>query len=278
MTRHPFATTLACAAALTAAAALAPVGCAVSGTGGELVELELGFAGGAVDGAPLGAGTTLYDPAWTIELTEARVVLGAAYVFPPAEVASWRLPFVRRAYAHAGDDNLFAVNALAEHREQVVVDALSDEPMVVGPLLGEAGAAANASVWIDAPRGELAGEGGPTHGYHGWVAGVARRGDEEVRFEAGLTLDDTPLSQRVDNIALGDQARVSEGSRVVIEVLASQWLQQIDFDALRADGDLEPDPDGVVRPVAPHPFQRAWVIDFHDPDAFRARVEGGAER
>lgn len=268
-------TALTFAVALTLAAALAPGGCALDGTGGELVELELGFAGGAVDGEALGTGTTLYDPAWSIELTEARVVLGAAYVFPPSTLtAALRRPFLAQARAHAGDDNLFAVTALAEWREQVVLDALSPAPMMVGPLLGEAGSAELVSVWIDAPRGELAGAGGPTHGHHGWVAGVARRGEEQVRFEAGLTLEDTPLSQRVDRIPLGDRAEVGAGSRVIIEALAGQWLQQVDFDALRADGALEPDADGVVRPVAPHPFQRAWVIDFHDPDAFRARVEG----
>lgn len=262
------------AAALTVAAALAPGGCAVNGTGGELVELELGFAGGATGGSPLGMGTTLYDPAWVIELTEARLVLGAAYVFPPSEVAAvLRLPFLGQARAHAGDDNLFAVNALAEWREQVVVDALSAEPTVVGPILGEAGRASEVSVWIDEPRGELAGADGPTRGYHGWVAGVARHGEDEVRFETGLTLEDTPLSQRVDRIPLGENARMSRGSRVIVQALAGQWLQQVDFAALRADGALEPEEDGVVRPVAPHPLQRAWLIGFHDPDAFVAHIE-----
>ncbi|HJL18251.1 MAG TPA: hypothetical protein RMH99_21485 [Sandaracinaceae bacterium LLY-WYZ-13_1] len=273
-------TALVLAAGLTVAAALLPAGstlggCTLRGTGGDLVEVELAFAGAASEGGPLGVGETLYDPPWEVELTEARLVLGAAYVFPPAEIADrWRLPFTRRrAHAHAGDDNLFAVNALVEWREQVVVDALAAEPTVVGPVLGEAGVADIATVWIDAPRGALAGPDGPTRGHHGWVAGVARRGDEEVRFEAGLALEDTPLSQRVDRIPLDDGARIAQGSRVRIEVLADTWLQQVDFGALVEDGALEPGDDGVARPMAPHPFQRAWLIDFHDPDAFRARVD-----
>lgn len=276
MKSHRWSVSFIGAAALTLALAVSPSGCAVDGTGGALVELEMAFQGAALDGEALGVGTTLYDPAWTVELTEARLVLGAAYVFPSSEVVSaWQMPFVRRAYAHAGDDNLFGVNALTEWREQVVVDALSTEPTVVGPLLGEMGTAEVASVWIDAPQGELAGADGPTHGHHGWVAGTARRGDEEIRFEAGLTLEDTPLSQRVDRIPLGEDATVSMRSRVVIEVVAGQWLQQLDFDAMREDGDLVAEEDGVVRPTAPHPFQRSWLIDFHDPNAFRARIVGG---
>ena len=265
------------AAALSLGLALAPGGGAVSGTRGELVEAEWAFVGGASGDAPLGVGRTLYDPAWTIELEEARVVLGAAYVFPPPAVAArWGLPFVSTARAHAGDDNLFAVNALAEHRDQVVVDALSPEPTVVGPVLAESGAASIVTVWIDAPRGALAGADGPTHGHHGWVRGVARQGETELRFEAGLRLEDTPLSQRVDRIPLGEGAAVTRGSRVVVEALASEWLQQIDFTSLLADGALEVDPDGVARPTSPHPFQQAWLIDFHDPGAFRARIERGA--
>ena len=88
-------------------------------------------------------------------------------------------------------------------------------------------------------------------------------------------LKDTPLSQRVDRIPLGEDGTVSMRSRVVIEVVAGQWLQQLDFDAMREDGDLVSEEDGVVRPLAPHPFQRAWLIDFHDPNAFRARIVGG---
>lgn len=262
------------AAALSLAAAMAPSGCAVSGTGGELVELEIGFVGASLDGAPLGVGTTLYDPAWEVELDEALLVVGGAYVFPPTAVASGWLPFVRSAHAHAGDDNLFAVTALAEWREQVVVDALSSDVQLTGPLLGEAGEVGAASVWIDAPRGELAGADGPTRGHHGWVRGTARRDGEEIRFEAGLTLEDTPLSQRVDRIAVAQDAQVDEGSRVVFEVFAGQWLQQVDFATLRDDGVLEPDEDGVVRAVEPHPLQRAWLIDFHDPDAFAVGVQG----
>ncbi|MFK7991964.1 MAG: hypothetical protein AB8I08_38460 [Sandaracinaceae bacterium] len=271
---HRFRFAFVLAAMLSLTAAMAPSGCAVSGTGGELVELEIGFVGATRDGAALGVGTTLYDPGWEIELDEARLVVGGAYVFPPTPVASALLPFLPSAHAHAGDDNLFAVTALAEWREQVVVDALSPEVQLTGPFLGEAGEVGAASVWIDSPRGELAGPDGPTRGHHGWVAGTARRDGETIRFEAGLTLEDTPLSQRVDRISIAPGAAVEESSRVVFEVFAGQWLQQVDFDALRADGVLEPDSDGVVRAVEPHPLQRAWLIDFHDPDAFAVGVQG----
>lgn len=256
-------------------AAVVPLACA--GTGGDLVEIELAFSGGAPQGVTLGRGETLYDPAWQVELEEARLVLGAAYVFPPPRSASsWSLLGATLgasvAHAHAGDENLFGVNALAEYREQVVVDALNPEPLVVGPLLAEAGRGDAVSVWIDAPRNELAGPDGPTHGFHGWVRGVARQGQREIRFEGGITLEDTPLSQRVDRIALGD-AMVGQGSRVVLEVHAGRWLEQVDFAALIDDGRLVVEEDGVARPVAPHAFQQAWLISFHDPEAFAASVE-----
>jgi hypothetical protein len=279
MNRRRLPAALRLAAFLTVGAAVAPIGCTLRGTGGDLVEVELAFAGGVDGDAPLGVSETLYEPPWTVELEEAKLVVGAAYVFPPAPVAQrWRLPLVGRAHAHAGDDNLFAVNALAEYREPVVVDALSAQPTVVGPVLAEAGEADLVSLWIDAPRGAQAGEDGPTRGYHGWVSGVAHRGEESVRFEAGIALEDTPLSQRVDRIRLADGARLEAGARVTIEVLADTWLEQVDFGALLADGALEPDVDGVVRPRPPHPFQRAWLVNFHDPGSFRARVEtGGVE-
>jgi hypothetical protein len=242
------------------------------------VEIELAFVGAGAHDGPLDRGATLYDPPFEIELQEAKLVIGAIYVFPPAALAHrWRAPFTSRAFAHAGDDNLFAVNALAEHREPVIVDALSTTPTVIGPLLAESGPADVVTVWIDAPRGALAGPEGPTRGHHGWVRGVARQGEREVRFEAGIDLQDTPLSQRVDRIPLGAGAELRAGSRVTVEVLAHQWLQQVDFASLLQDGALEPDRDGVARPATPHAFQHAWLIGFHDPDAFRARVTGGAE-
>ncbi len=265
-------------AALVLVAALAPTGCALEGTGGQRVLIELAFVGGAAHGGPLERGSTLYDPPFEIELEEAKLVVGAVYVFPPSTLARrWSAPFMSRAYAHAGDDNLFAVNALAEHRQSVVVDALSTTPTVIGPILAESGPADVVTVWIDAPRGALGGPEGPTRGHHGWVRGVARQGEREVRFEGGIALEDTPLSQRVDRIPLGAGAEVRAGSRVTVEVLAHQWLEQVDFASLLDDGDLEPDADGVARPAVPHAFQRAWLIGFHDPDAFRARVTGGVE-
>lgn len=250
--------------------AFAPAGCAIEGTGGDLVPVELAFVGGRATGdGPLGVSETLYSPAWQIELDEALLSVGAAYVFPP-EPTAFALPFVSSALAHAGDDNLYAVNALAEYREPVIVDALSTEPQVVGPVLAEAGSMAEVSVWIDAPRDA----DGPTRGHHGWVRGTARMGDTELRFEAGIELENTPLSQRVDNIDAPGE--LVEGSRVVIEVAAEEWLRQVDFDALLADGRLEPDTDGVTRPLAPHPLQSAWLINFHDPEAFGAHVEAGS--
>ncbi|MGF1467388.1 MAG: hypothetical protein ACFCGT_14780 [Sandaracinaceae bacterium] len=257
--------------------------CTLEGTGGDLVPVEFSFAGGHDSRLGPLVTETLYDPPWTVRLDEARIVLGAAYVFPPpAEPLSTWSPaslFVSRARAHGGDDNLFAVTALAETLEPVVIDALDPTPRVIGPILGEANLAREVSVWIDAPRGEAAGAEGPTHGFHGWVKGTASSGDRTVPFEAGITLAETPLSQRVDRIALrGGPTELVAGSRVAVDAVADEWLDQVDFDGLLDSGQLVPDLDGVYRPAEPNGFQGGWLINFHDPDAFRARITQGEVR
>lgn len=270
------------AALLSVFTALLPFGgCTSSGTGGDLVPIEFGFSAAATDGV----GDTVYDPSWTVELTEARVVVGATYIFPSDPLSASRVAppnplrhLLGRAYAHAGDDNEFGASALAEYREQVVVDALSEEVQWFGPVLAESGRADRVTIWIDAPRGQLAGAQGPTRGYHGWVAGTARRGDREVSFESGITLDETPLSQRVDGVPVAGDADLREGHRVVISAHPDQWLAQVDFDSLLSDGLFESDDDGIVRPGQSHPFRSAWLLNFHDPDAFSVNaIERGLQ-
>lgn len=255
------------AASLLVAAALAPTGCALDGTGGRLVELELFVQPGGR--APLGRVDTVTDPSWTVELEEAHLVVGAVYLFGPsaARATGPSALLFSRAFAHPGDDNLYGADALAEHLDPVVMNALSPDAAMQARLLGEVGELGSASVWVDDPPDAS----GPTRGRQAFVRGTARRGEREVRFEATLELERTPLRRRVDNVRFAPGARLDEGCRVTVEVLAEQWLRAVDFDLWLADA--VPEADGVYRPAQPSVFHTGWLLGFHSPSAFRARVE-----
>jgi hypothetical protein len=253
-----------------------PHGCALEGTGGRVALVELRATSAAESDAELGRLHTRFDPSWTVDLEIATVVIGAVWAYPPPPTASW-VPFGPAvARAHAGDDNLAGALARVEWREQFVVDALDPASRVIGTMVGEAGAVERGSVFLDAPLGQLRTPDGPTRGHHAFVRGVARRGEREVRFEAGLGIEDRVLLQRVDEVPVGGSGRVEEGSVLTVRARPANWLRDVDFDAIAGaldEGDLSTDDDGWFRPRAESQFRNAFYVGVHSADAWQLVTE-----
>lgn len=257
---------------LWAAAALDGPGCALEGTGGRAVLVEVELTSEPMQGT-LGRARTLHSPGWTVTLDEATVVVGAVYLFPPRrETAALRPWGPARALAHAGDDNFFGVPARAEYLEAALHDALEPGARRLGRVVAEEGPLDVASVWLDEPRGELALASSPTRGHHAFVRGSAERDGRVIRFEAGIDLENTPLRRRVDNIPVEGDRFLGEGSVVRVAVRPDHWLQHVDFDLWLDEEAGAPDTDGVYRPRQPSLFHTGWMIGFHNRHAFRVET------
>jgi hypothetical protein len=259
-------------------AAVTTVGCALAGTRGRLAEVELLLRSESEAGGRLGVGTTVDPDPWTVELIEARVVIGAVYLFPPRDptlALRWLLG-PPRALAHAGDDNEIGSTAMAEHLDQVVVDALEAEPISLGMHLAQAGLVDRGSIWLDHPRGALARQGsaGPTRGHVGWVRARASRRHQVVELSVGLDIEPTPLRRRVDGIVPRGRGDLDSGVRATFGVVPGEWLREVDFEALVPPGhDFESDGPVRVSPEAPSQAHNAWQIALSRPTSYALSLE-----
>jgi hypothetical protein len=287
MKRPPALPVLCAAAALgLATAGLIP---ACDATPGALVRFETEIVPAPMPAAP---GTGELDRLvlrgaegdWEVRLLEARALVGPFYFFAPREVGGGlgtlgRI-LVPVARAHGGDDNLDGVRIRGELVEQVALDALDPTPRRFGPLLGEGGAIAQASVFLDRPRGELASPAGPTRGHHVWVRAEARQGARVLRFAAGLGerpgVLDTPLKRRVDDVPVRGAAALAEGSVVRITAYPAAWLRFVDLDGLAADAEAgrngSVDGDGVFVVDARSAALAAMYLGVRDKEAFDVTV------
>lgn len=213
---------------------------------------------------PLSDGRATTPSGWSVELTEARILLGPIYAYAPDdEPMAWRSPFAPSiARAHGGFDPLDGRLVRAEHLEQVAFDALAG-PLEVGPIDGLLGAVDELSVVLDAPRDANAAPDGPTHGHHAWVRGLARRGDATVAFEGGLDLPDEGLLRRVDGVSVTGPP-LGEGARLVLGIDPARWLSEADFEGLPAEGAVLDDR------TQPH---RAFRLGARGSRAYAARTE-----
>lgn len=250
-----------------------------SGTDGRAVVVSMAIESEPEPGLPLGVTRTRGPSAWTVELTEAFVSIGAVYLFPPRTTVRRSFPsiFVGRALAHAGDDNLLGVAAIAEHREPFVFDALRPEPLELGTLWVEAREVSDASLWLGTGRGPLDTRRDPERrmrGHHAWVSGIARRDGVELAFEGGLELPDTPLQRRVDLVPVIETMEdetipsLDEGRHIRVRVRPGRWLERVDFDALLAEAGDE----AVMRPPGTSQFYPAFFLGLRNPGAFSVEV------
>ena len=206
---------------------------------------------------------------WHVELDEARVLVGPIYLHAPPStplLAHLRSLFVSTAYAHAGDDNLDGVRVLGEVLDPLAFDVLDADGATFGPMLAEARALDRVVLVLDEPRGEHARPDGPTHGHHAWVSGRAVRGDDQVRFSAGLDVRDDRIARRVDGLRFASAPMLTEGARIVVRSRPGRWLSRVDFDAL-----LDVAQDGEV--AAPSQLHHAWYLALRDPSSWELALE-----
>jgi len=242
------------------------VGACESGTGAPLVAVETRLLPIAERDGALGHGSA---GEWRVELDEARVLVGPVYLHAPPStplLAHLRSFFVSTAHAHAGDDNLDGVRVLGEVLDPLAFDALDDAGTSFGPMLAEASTLDRVVLVLDEPRGEHAIPTGPTHGHHAWVSGRAVRGDDEVRFSAGLDVIDDRIARRVEGVRFASPPTLVEGARVVVRSRPGRWLSRVDFDAL-----LQADHEGEV--TAPSQLHHAWYLALRDPSSWELALE-----
>jgi len=256
-------------------------GCALPGTGGDLVEISWAIRG-EVPAAPVVVETVGPEP-WQVELTEATLLVGPVYAFAPPQFSARGIGALLRpgrALAHAGDDNTGGARVVAELLDQVPVDLLDPQQRLLGTTVAEAGPVDIANVVFDEARFERAGPDGPTRGGHALLRGVARRdegaGERMVRFEAVLkhTVPDDRIARRVEALPVAGGELV-EGARIEIAVDPRLWVRQMRFDALLGDaeGNVDQgDPDDVLFVDEPSQLHNAWYLGMRDPRGWEVRV------
>lgn len=224
-----------------------PMPACSAGTGAPIIPVELALEGRN------DVGSVETSAGWTVQLDEARIVLGPIYALAPRdELITWR--WIPRALAHGGFDALDGRMVKLELLEQRVVDVLDPEPQVIATV-AEEGEANELSIGIEPPSDANAPQ---TNGFDAWVRGVARRGEEVVAFEGGLSLGDDAMARRVQGIDMS--GAFVEGSRLTIEVDAHRWLDGVDFS--RVDETIERDGQAHA----------AWRIGARSPLAYHASL------
>lgn len=230
---------------------------------GEVAERAISF-GFAVEAAEEG-GVFTTDSGWEVELDEARVFVGALQMYGNPPPSAWRFPrLVRRAWAHAGFDRFDGGTLRGEWLGQAAVDLLPPGPHDIATLRGIAGPVRSANLELPpAPAGE-----GKLAGFHAWVSGTARRGEESLRFAGGLDLPDQgPMSRRVAGIPVDFD--VDDHAEVVLRVHLRRWFDDADFATL---------PDPVVDEVRPiesdSQVARAWRLGIRSFGAFSLHCNG----
>lgn len=250
--------------------------CTDSGTGGERVAVDFVMRGESMDDGPIATSTSLVDPAWTIELDEAALLVGGVYAYPPLPRVTWldRLdrfvgPSVARA--HGGDDNMAGRHALFESLDAMPLEVLAVEAVSLGEFSAESGVVDTASIVLMPAYGDAARADGPTRGGVAYVRGRATNGESELPFEAVLAAGTTPLRRRVDGIAA--EGTLADRAVVTLSVLPQEWLREVDFAAFK-DAVAE-DTDGVRRPPAESQFHAAWYLGVHAARSYRMVVANG---
>jgi hypothetical protein len=234
-----------------------------SGTGGALVEVDVSAELVGVEPGWRNA------HGWQIELEEASLELGALYLYenppPLAAVAPrgvWERAvglFVSEAYAHPGDEHFFGGRVMME-----VIEAQSlrlGAPVTVRGVEAIEGSARSMSLLL-----------GGRAGVFSRVKGVARRGEQEVAFEGSL-VSSSWLGQRVDGV--GARVELEEGGRVVVRVMASRWLEQINFEEMvvLSGGARGVDEGRVFRLEEGEQPHTAWLLSARSSAAFQVVSE-----
>ncbi len=219
-----------------------------AGTGGKAVNFDMTLrpvAGPDDDDI----GHFVNDRGWGITLDEAYLCLGPIYLWenppnlsvlagrsPLDTLSSWLVP---RAHAHAGDVFFAGGQVFGEYREQVVLDALGPG-LDLGTVEGVEGRAQTFSMELSFPLGQTPGRAA-LDGHQAWLSGVARQGEQEVRFAAGFDFLGSQLDRTIAEIPV--DAAVTDFGRFDISVRPSAFFRGADFGQIVT----APDDEGRVR-------------------------------
>jgi hypothetical protein len=208
---------------------------------------------------------------WTVELSEAHLVVGPLYLFGPIRdpgvlARLWRWAGPAEAVAHVASNPRPVV---AELLLQYAVDLLAPAPLDVEGLtaiqsecetaemvLFGAGAIATGS-----PAGEIEAMAGGT----ALVAGTARRGDESVAFRGSVTVGDEGAAT-VRNVEA--EGALEMGSTMVLRVDLGVWFAGVDFSGLTPE-----QPGEVVELTAAHQAWGALQHGVRSQFAYRVEIE-----
>ena len=205
------------------------------------------------------------DTGWNVRLDEAQVAIDSVLALAPkrdsigavARVTEWLVPV---AHAHGGHDEATGKRIRAEWLDPFIVDALAEARTSLGGYSAEAGAVDVMKLELARTKTRLADD---LDGFRAYVAGTAERDGEQVRFAGGLTFADSEPARRVETPV---RFELDEGGTLILDVHASEWLRDAEFDRLPAA-----DP-GSAREITPDTqVGRAWTIGVRSPAAFSVR-------
>lgn len=212
-------------------------------TAGESAVFVTGFGGATHSGDPLTSFVT--DAGWQVDLDVALAAVGPIYLYEgePRAGLGRRLGGLGAARACPTHAQYDYGTVLGEVLEQYVIDLLAFDPTPTGEVAGTRGTCQSFEVHLHPPGEIAAGSPGEDfdslQGFTVWLEGTASRGDDEVPFEAGLTIPDEGTQRIVESIA-ADVEIVDAGERpgmVVVHALLDRWFADVDFDTLVEIGD-----------------------------------------
>ncbi len=211
-------------------------------TGGQRIRLET-----VVTSDVAATPTVTTAGGWTVEVTQARLVVGDVLFLAGAPIARGFSPsgLIPSALAHPG--HYQAGDVLGEAHPNLAVDLLADETSL-GVSEAVSGVAQSASFGFGAAV-EL-------DGAVVVLAGVARRAEEADRtFIVHVTAEEVTSSAtgrpEVAGCVLAGGQLDADG-RVTLTVNVGLWLEQIDFDTV-------PPSDEAVELVVDEPARNAFV-------------------
>jgi predicted small secreted protein len=219
---------------------------------------------------------------WTVDLSEARIVLGPIYALAPTPGRTTQLErlLVPVAYAHGGHDDYASLGVRAEWLDQLVVDLLAPSPTLLGTADGTAGPAEYATVHLEPPPTGMVISPHASAPHELWIAGTATMGTTTIPFEGGLDIPQDALGNLIEGIAITQdgvsapafpQFDTSGDLLITVHVggqggASPAWLDQADFSRLPMPA------TGAIREITSttQPYT-AWLLSARDSSTFTAR-------
>jgi len=161
---------------------------------------------------------------WTVTLDEASFLFGPAYFCAAATGAA-----------------TLCTTAVAEIRQESLIDALNPNPQALGDVHGFTGTIRSASYdhgvhWF-VTEIEPAADNLALGGHSAAFAGRAQRGAETIQFDARIDIPPPVQGERAVVRVLEPVTLLGSEAKLEVKFDISQWISNIDFDAAATAGD-----------------------------------------